>query len=42
MAQDLKHERERVGRSVEQLRAAHSMLGSIIHAGEAITGGRRA
>lgn len=42
MAQDLKHERERMGRSIEQLRAAHSMLGSIIHAGEAITGGRRA
>ncbi|MEU3706384.1 hypothetical protein AB0E82_29330 [Streptomyces anulatus] len=42
MAQALKHERERMGRSIEQLRAAHSVLGSIIHAGEAITGGRRA
>ncbi|MFC8702359.1 MerR family transcriptional regulator [Streptomyces anulatus] len=42
MAQDLKHERERMGRSIEQLQAAHSMLGSIIHAGEAITGGRHA
>ncbi|MFH8691451.1 hypothetical protein ACH4EC_31855 [Streptomyces anulatus] len=42
MAQALKHERERMGRSIEQLRAAHSLLGSIIHAGEAITGGRRA
>ncbi|MFE3377952.1 MerR family transcriptional regulator [Streptomyces anulatus] len=42
MAQDLKHERERMGRSIEHLQAAHSMLGSIIHAGEAITGGRRA
>jgi DNA-binding transcriptional MerR regulator len=37
MAQDLKHERERLGRSIEQLQAAHAMLGSIIHAGEAIT-----
>ncbi|MFE1821828.1 MerR family transcriptional regulator [Streptomyces anulatus] len=42
MAQDLKHERERMGRSIEQLQAAHSMLGSIIHAGEALVGGRRA
>ncbi|QIJ64608.1 MerR family transcriptional regulator [Streptomyces sp. JB150] len=42
MAQDLKAERERLGRSIEQLQAAHTMLGSIIHAGEAITarGGR--
>ncbi|MGN9757981.1 MerR family transcriptional regulator [Streptomyces sp. SD31] len=37
MAQDLKDERERLGRSIEQLQAAHAMLGSIIHAGEAIT-----
>ncbi|CAM5308150.1 MerR family transcriptional regulator [Streptomyces griseomycini] len=33
MAQDLKAERERLGRSIEQLQAAHAMLGSIIHAG---------
>ena len=37
MAQDLKHERERLSRSIEQLQAAHAMLGSIIHAGEAVT-----
>ncbi|MFC9124513.1 hypothetical protein ACFTXO_32620, partial [Streptomyces sp. NPDC057067] len=42
MAQDLKHERERLSRSIEQLQAAQVMLGSIIHAGEAIAsrGGR--
>ncbi|MFG2173821.1 MerR family transcriptional regulator [Streptomyces niveus] len=33
MAQDLKHEHERLSRSIEQLQAAHAMLGSIIHAG---------
>jgi DNA-binding transcriptional MerR regulator len=37
MAQDLKDERERLGRSIEQLQAAHAMLGSIIHAGEPVT-----
>ncbi|MFI7015375.1 MerR family transcriptional regulator [Streptomyces sp. NPDC050164] len=37
MAQDLKHERERLSRSIEQLKAAHSMLSSIIHAGEPVT-----
>jgi DNA-binding transcriptional MerR regulator len=37
MAQDLKNERERLGRSIEQLQAAHAMLGSIIHAGEPVT-----
>ncbi|MGW6284803.1 MerR family transcriptional regulator [Streptomyces sp. NPDC055107] len=42
MARDLQQERERMGRSIEQLQAAHTMLGSIIHAGEAITAGRRA
>ncbi|MFJ8249884.1 MerR family transcriptional regulator [Streptomyces sp. NPDC094466] len=42
MARDLRQERERMGRSIEQLQAAHTMLGSIIHAGEAITAGRRA
>ncbi|MFJ8466341.1 MerR family transcriptional regulator [Streptomyces swartbergensis] len=42
MAQDLKDERERLSCAIEQLQAAHAMLGSIIHAGEAITarGGR--
>jgi len=35
MAEDLRRERERMGRSIEQLQAAHAMLGSIIHAGEA-------
>ena len=35
MAQDLRSERDRLGRSIEQLQAAHAMLGSIIHAGEA-------
>lgn len=39
MAQDLKRERERLGSSIEQLQAAHAMLGSIIHAGEATTAG---
>ncbi|MFE7136223.1 MerR family transcriptional regulator [Streptomyces sp. NPDC057644] len=42
MAQDLKHERERMSSSIEQLQAAHAMLSSIIHAGEASTGGRAA
>ncbi|MFH9067627.1 MerR family transcriptional regulator [Streptomyces coeruleorubidus] len=37
MAQDLKHERERLNRSIEQLQAAHAMLGPITHAGETIT-----
>ncbi|MFF5254623.1 MerR family transcriptional regulator [Streptomyces leeuwenhoekii] len=37
MAQDLKHEHERLSRSIEQLQAAHAMLGSIIHAGEQVT-----
>ncbi|MFD3412041.1 hypothetical protein [Streptomyces cyaneofuscatus] len=37
MAQDLRHERERMGRPIEQLQSAHAMLSSIIHAGEAIT-----
>ncbi|MFD9887064.1 MerR family transcriptional regulator [Streptomyces alboflavus] len=39
MAQDLKRERARLGSSIEQLQAAHAMLGSIIHAGEAATAG---
>ncbi|WP_232029932.1 hypothetical protein [Streptomyces lincolnensis] len=39
MAQDLTHERERLSRSIEQLQAAHAMLSSIIHAGEALTTG---
>ncbi|MFI8895618.1 MerR family transcriptional regulator [Streptomyces paradoxus] len=39
MAQDLKDERERLGTSIEQLQAAHALLSSIIHAGEAITAG---
>ncbi|WP_282795025.1 MerR family transcriptional regulator [Streptomyces sp. CC224B] len=39
MAQDLAHERERLSRSIEQLQAAHAMLSSIIHAGEAFTAG---
>jgi DNA-binding transcriptional MerR regulator len=34
MAQDLKRERERMSRSIEELKAAHAMLDSIIHAGE--------
>ncbi|AXE86202.1 MULTISPECIES: MerR family transcriptional regulator [unclassified Streptomyces] len=37
MAQDLKRERDRLSRSIEQLQAAHTMLGSIIHAGEPAT-----
>ncbi|WP_436776593.1 MerR family transcriptional regulator [Yinghuangia sp. YIM S09857] len=37
MAQDLKTERERLSSSIEQLQAAHTMLSSIIHAGEALT-----
>ena len=36
MAQDLKRERERMSRSIEELNAAHAMLDSIIHAGEAV------
>ncbi|MFB7655918.1 MULTISPECIES: MerR family transcriptional regulator [unclassified Streptomyces] len=39
MAQDLKLERERLSRSIEQLEAARTMLSAIIHAGEAITSG---
>ncbi|MFD7305277.1 MerR family transcriptional regulator [Streptomyces pharetrae] len=39
MAQDLKREGERLSRSIEQLQAAHAMLSSIIHAGEATTAG---
>ncbi|WJV50570.1 MerR family transcriptional regulator [Streptomyces flavofungini] len=35
MAQDLERERERLGTSIEQLQAAHAMLGSIIDAGRA-------
>ncbi|MFB8138721.1 MerR family transcriptional regulator [Streptomyces parvus] len=42
MAQDLRHERERMSSSIQELQAAHAMLSSIIHAGEAITGGRAA
>ncbi|MEV4877495.1 MerR family transcriptional regulator [Streptomyces cyaneofuscatus] len=42
MAQDLRHERERMSSSIQGLQAAHAMLSSIIHAGEAITGGRAA
>lgn len=34
MAQDLRRERERMGRSIEELKAAHAMLEAIIHAGE--------
>ncbi|MEU2656033.1 MerR family transcriptional regulator [Streptomyces sp. NPDC007325] len=37
MAQDLKAERERLSGSIQQLQAAHAMLSSIIHAGEAMT-----
>ncbi|MFD6800814.1 hypothetical protein [Streptomyces cyaneofuscatus] len=37
MAQDLSHEREHMGRSIEQLQSAHAVLSSIIHAGEAMT-----
>jgi DNA-binding transcriptional MerR regulator len=37
MAQGLKHERERLSRSIEELQAAHTMLDSIIHAGEPVT-----
>ncbi|WP_232544737.1 hypothetical protein [Streptomyces buecherae] len=39
MAQNLRDERERMSRSIEQLQAAHAMLSSIIHAGEALTAG---
>ncbi|MGX1884770.1 MerR family transcriptional regulator [Streptomyces sp. NPDC055287] len=39
MAQDLKHERERLNRSIEQLQDAHAMLSSIIHAGKLISAG---
>ncbi|QDY80683.1 MerR family transcriptional regulator [Streptomyces qinzhouensis] len=39
MAQDLKSERERLSRSIEQLQEARAVLSSIIHAGEAITAG---
>ncbi|MGW9453318.1 MerR family transcriptional regulator [Streptomyces sp. NPDC055632] len=39
MAQDLKDERERLNRSIEQLQDASAMLSSIIHAGEAIAAG---
>ncbi|MEU0159163.1 MerR family transcriptional regulator [Streptomyces sp. NPDC006261] len=42
MAQDLRHERERMSSAIQELQAAHAMLSSIIHAGEAITGGRAA
>jgi DNA-binding transcriptional MerR regulator len=34
MAQGLKRERERMSRSIEELKAAHALLDSIIHAGE--------
>ncbi|MDT0318632.1 MerR family transcriptional regulator [Streptomyces millisiae] len=37
MTEDLRRERERLGRSIEQLRAAHAMLDSIIHVGESAT-----
>ncbi|QQC87914.1 MerR family transcriptional regulator [Streptomyces alfalfae] len=37
MAQDLKRKRERLSRSIEELQAAHTMLDSIIHAGETVT-----
>ncbi|MFD9903169.1 MerR family transcriptional regulator [Streptomyces sp. NPDC059063] len=37
MAQELTHERERLSRSIEELRAAHTMLDAIIHAGEPFT-----
>ncbi|MFE3022085.1 MerR family transcriptional regulator [Streptomyces sp. NPDC059256] len=39
MTQDLKDERERLSRSIEQLQDARALLSSIIHAGEAITAG---
>ncbi|MFE0177818.1 MerR family transcriptional regulator [Streptomyces sp. NPDC059002] len=37
MAQDLKNERERLSHSIKELQAAHTMLDSIIHAGEPAT-----
>ncbi|GAB2883963.1 MerR family transcriptional regulator [Streptomyces mayteni] len=37
MTKDLRHERERLSSSIEQLQAAHAMLDSIIHAGESVT-----
>ncbi|MET8828068.1 MerR family transcriptional regulator [Streptomyces sp. NPDC004610] len=39
MAQDLRQEAERLSRSIAQLQGAHTMLSSIIRAGEAITAG---
>ncbi|MEU0164246.1 MerR family transcriptional regulator [Streptomyces iakyrus] len=39
MAEGLRRERDRLTSSIEQLQAAHALLGSIIHAGEAITAG---
>ncbi|MDX3226724.1 MerR family transcriptional regulator [Streptomyces sp. ME19-01-6] len=36
MAQDLRRERERLSRSIDELQAAHAMLDSIIHAGESV------
>ncbi|MFB9660226.1 MerR family transcriptional regulator [Glycomyces mayteni] len=37
MAQDLVRERERMSRSIEELKSAHAMLEAIIHAGEPLT-----
>ncbi|GAA4556967.1 hypothetical protein ACFYN9_31175 [Streptomyces collinus] len=39
MAQDLRRERERPTSSIEQFQAARALLGSIIHADEAINAG---
>ncbi|MFE9030756.1 MerR family transcriptional regulator [Streptomyces iakyrus] len=39
MAEGLRRERDRLTGSIEQLQAAHALLSSIIHAGEAITAG---
>jgi DNA-binding transcriptional MerR regulator len=36
MAEDLKRERERMGRSIEELKTAHAILDAIILAGEPI------
>ncbi|MPY52346.1 MerR family transcriptional regulator [Streptomyces acidicola] len=36
MTQDLRRERERLSRSIEQLQAAHAVLDSIIHVGESV------
>ncbi|MFD5949750.1 hypothetical protein ACFWAZ_29600 [Streptomyces collinus] len=39
MAQDLRRERERLSSSIERFQAARTLLGSILHADEAITAG---